>query len=648
MAKDPYQYFRIEAREHVEGLSTGVLELEKRGVDQELVSRLLRHAHTLKGAARVVRQSKISELSHSIEEILAPSRGGKSATGRDSINALLQLIDSIEKQLNSLTQPLVSTAAAMSATPGGAAQPVTSAGNHPPEGSFNNVRVEINELDLLLHGIWEVGINLSAMRQQATALDQVLIEATERELLQLQDRAGQLRLLPASSLFPSLERAARDAADSTGKQLEFRAVGGDNRLDAHVLRRLNDALLHLVRNAVCHGIESPAERAAASKPMAGRVDVAVERRGNRLTFSCRDDGRGIDVAAVRRVASARGLVSDNEPLTPEEAVRLLFRGGFTTAGAVTEHAGRGIGLDVVRETARLLDGNVEMRSVPSIGTIVQVTVPVSMESMAVLEVEIAGHRTCIPFMAVRRVLHVSDSQIAQSPEGDAILLDGSPVPIVPLAQLYFPKMPLPPRSGARRVIVIETGNECVAVSVDRICGRKMIVLKALPAALDNTELILGACLDALGDPVAVIDPSNLGEAVRRAPGSLSLGTSPCKPCVLVIDDSLTTRMLEQSILETAGYEVDLAVSGEDGLVKAKGRPYSVYIVDVEMPGMSGFEFIAKAKSDPDLTKTPAVLVTSRGAPEDRARGEAVGAAAYIVKGEFQEVTFLKTISRLVA
>jgi len=644
MAKDPYRYFRIEAREHVEGLSSGVLDLEKRGDDQELVSRLLRHAHTLKGAARVVRQLEISELSHSIEEILVAARDGQSTTDRDNVNRLLHLIDSISTRLKSLAEPGEARGEAASG-------PLADAGRTGDQASeaLDIVRIEVAELDLLLYGIWEVGINLGALRQQASTLDRVLVEKTARELLQLQDRAGKLRLLPASSLFPSLERVARDAADSLGKQVEFRATGGDNRLDAHVLRGLSDALLHLVRNAVSHGVESPEERAAAKKPVAGRVEVAVERRGNRLNFICRDDGRGIDVGRIHRAALDRGLVSgdDNESLTPEQAVRLLFRGGITTARTVTEHAGRGIGLDVVRETVKRLEGNVEMRSTPSVGTVVEVTVPVSLESMAVLEVEIAGHRTCLPFIVVRKVLQVWDREIAYTPDGDSILFEGAPVPIVPLARLLFPKMPLTSGSAARGVIVLEAGEERVALSVDRICGRKTIVLKALPAVIDDIELVLGACLDESGDPVTVLDPTTLVVAVRRSAGGIAPATAKAKPCVLVIDDSLTTRMLEQSILETAGYEVDLAVSGEDGMAKAKRRPYAIFIVDVEMPGMSGFEFIAKAKSDLDLQRTPAILVTSRGAPEDRARGEAVGAAAYVVKGEFEEGVFLKTIRRLV-
>jgi two-component system chemotaxis sensor kinase CheA len=692
MAKDPYRYFRIEASEHLEGLTAGVLELEKHG-DRDVVNRLLRHAHTLKGAARVVRQPEVSELSHAIEEILAPIRDGQQSATRENINQLLQLIDAIAGHMTSLAAP--------SEAPEASAPKVaqTAPGQQSNStGTLDSIRVDIADLDPLLHGLWEAGINLGALRNHAQAIDhlvglngsmtaelskppstlaegglrsetRVIAMATDmrsslqslrqnlrtianktgRELRQLQDRAAQLRLLPASSVFPSLERVARDAADSLGKQIEFQTLGGESRLDAHVLRALQDALLHVVRNAVSHGIENPDERAAKGKPVVGRVQIAVERRGSRLAFVCHDDGRGVDAEQIGHIAVRRGLLSaaNRASLSSDQTLRLLLRGGISTAGSVTEHAGRGVGMDVVRETVERLEGSVEMRSTPSNGTSVEIIVPVSLESMSVLELEVEGHRTSIPFNAVRRVVLASDGDIAHSPDGDSILFDGVAIPLLSLNQLLFPETPYAATAGPARVVVIEVGHARAAISVSRAIGQATIILKPLPAVIGRVSPVLGACLDVAGNPQTVLDPLSLVEAAHRAPGARPAVETATKVCVLVVDDSLTTRMLEQSILETAGYEVDLAVSAEEALVKAKQRAYAIFVVDVEMPGMSGFEFVATVKADPDLRRTPAVLVTSRSAPEDRARGESVGASAYVIKGEFEEASFLRTIRRLI-
>jgi two-component system chemotaxis sensor kinase CheA len=679
MGKDPYRYFRVEARDHVDGLSAGVLELEKRPGDRDLVERLLRYAHTLKGAARVVGQQEIADASHSVEEILSSIRGRSGAVQRQDINDLLALVDSIARHVQALPGP------------GSQRPPAGVAGSdvvHAPAAS-DSLRIDVAELDPLLHGIAEMGIHVGALRRQAMELDDLVdligdyggtavnapardapvfsegarsslrqfrqslrtqIDRTERELLDLQDRAGGIRLVPARSLFPMLERACRDAADSLGKRVEFRAQGGDSRLESHVLRGIGEALIHLVRNAVSHGIEIDQERLAAGKTLPGTVEINVERHGSRVAFTCRDDGQGIDVERIRRTAMAQGRLSpdDTTPLSLDRATQLLLGGGITTAGDVTQVSGRGVGLSAVREALARLNGAAEVESVPGAGTAVRVTVPVSLESVAVLDVEAAGQRVSLPFSAVVRVLPLSDRLVAHAATWDTILFDGATLPIAALRRMLFQARETPASPGGKFAVIIDANGSRIAMEVDRVFGRSTAILRAMPAMIKRQELVLGASIDASGDPQLVLDPNRLVEVARSAgggPASIKKFTS--KPRVLVIDDSLTTRMLEETILTAAGYDVDLAVSGEDALDKAGRHGYAIFIVDVEMPGMSGFEFIAATRSDPNLRQTPAVLVTSRDSPEDRARGQAVGASAYIVKGEFDQATFLATVRRLI-
>ncbi len=683
MARDPYKYFRVEARELLDGLSQGVLDLERGGANRELVARLLRFAHTLKGAARVVKLTDVAREVHAIEDVLAPHREEQRPLPPEAINELLRLLDSVTAGIAAIDEP---------AAPAKDGPSLATA----PEEPFATVRVELTEMDALLDGVTEATVQIHSLQRETAILERAQRLATlladhlgfrhassdapsarlraqslaeelrgslvrlrrtipggaeqlGRELAQVRDAAHRLRLLPASVIFGPLQRAARDAAQLSGKKVHLQTTGGDQRLDAHVLDALRDALLHLVRNAVAHGIEPEALRVAAGKPATGNVRLQVERRGSEVAFVCDDDGGGIDVEAVRRA------VIQAELLTPARAAAassqdlfgLLLKGGVTTARHLTEVSGRGIGLDVARETAARLNGEVSIDSTAGRGTRIELRVPISLSAISALVVDVAGTAAAVPLDAVRRTLRLEGSDIARSPANDSIVYEGSVIPFVPLSRaLRRPQPPARERSSWS-AIVVQSGAALAAVGVDRLLGTTSVVVRPLPAHTAVEPVVMGAALDAEGNPQVVIDPAGLvlvahaERGAERAPGR-----APTLP-LLVIDDSLTTRMLEQSILESAGYEVDLASSAEDALAMARERRYGVFVVDVEMPGMSGFEFVATTRVDPKLREVPAILVTSRDAPEDRRRGEEVGAHAYIVKGEFDQTFLLQTIRQLV-
>ncbi len=617
MAKDQYKYFRIEAGELLEGLNQAVLELERGGSRKDVVGRLLRLAHTLKGASRVVKQPGIAECAHAIEDAFAPYRDGQEIIPQERTNQVLGLLDSIAGKVASLDKP--------------AAEPQGDTPRPAGEELFETVRVEIEEMDRLLEGVSEASVQLRTLRREletldrarqlaGSLLDSVLlqlkietngnrwmgndsrvrtaaedlrthlerlgrnlptgIDQVETEFAQVRDATNRLRLLPASTVFSSLERAVRDAAQSLRKEVLFESFGGANRLDAHVLAALRDALLHVVRNAVAHGIEHPQERLVSKKPAQGRVELRVEQRGARVAFLCHDDGSGIDVEAVRQVAVRKGLVaaSDVASLGLDEAVKIIMKGGVTTTGAVDEVSGRGIGLDVVRETAARLKGDVSIHSEAGKGTTLEISVPVSLSSL------------------LARALRKNDADDQKRRFWSVIVLEGS--------------------SGV------------AAVGVDRLLGTATVVVRPLPPLAVAEASVTGASLNAEGDPQLVLDPEGLVATVCLGRARLPEVSSAKRASVLVIDDSLTTRMLEQSILESAGYEVEVATSGEEGLEKARAKQYGLFLVDVEMPGMDGFEFVSRTQADARLSAVPSILVTSRSAVEDRRRGEQAGARAH--------------------
>jgi two-component system chemotaxis sensor kinase CheA len=699
MAKDPYQYFRVEARELLDGLTQGILQLEKgpSARPTQDVARLLRLAHTLKGAARVVMQPRIAERAHTVEGILTTYRESELPLSKAHESELLRLLDEISSYL-----------AAISSL-------ATNPPRLPAEEHLETLRVETQEMDALLQTLTEAGVQLGALRKGIGAADRlrdltrllldllavrpgenrdvaaaatgvagiaqarflaeelrssldhfqrslaVDIERVDGAFVDMRDVTHRLRLIPAQTVFAALARSVRDAAQTLGKRVAFDASGGEVRLDANVLASLRDALMHVVRNAVAHGVESESERIALAKPPTGQVRLEVRRRGSRVTFVCTDDGRGINVEAVRTAAAVRGIVPAGaaKALSNDQVIALLGSVGtvgLTTARNVTELSGRGIGLDVVRATLSQLKGEMSIRSEPGRGVSVEVQVPVSIAALQGLVVEAGGARLAIPLDAVKQTLRIRDLDVARSAEGDSILHAGKVIPFLPLELTLRrsgsggPNMGHRVTAGIWSAVVVEAAGRCVALGVDRLLGAATIVMRALPSVVEADTVVAGASLDADGTPQLVLDPAGLVAAAERSRGETfkAAAEAHAQPApILVIDDSLTTRMLEQSILEAAGYQVELAVSAEDGLIKAHDRRYSLFIVDVEMPGMDGFSFVGQTRADPVLRNVPAILVTSRDAVDDRRRGQQVGASAFIVKGEFDQTQLLQTIRSLI-
>jgi two-component system chemotaxis sensor kinase CheA len=687
MARDPYRYFRIEAQDLLDQMSKGLLELDQGSSAPERVALILRLAHTLKGAARVVKQPEIAECAHGIEDALAPFRDSADAVARESVNVCLKALDTIAQHVASLASPPTS--------------PADNAGTRGPETArtvpgFAGSVVEqplrnVDDVDVLLEGLTEAGVQLAALRSGGTLLQrgrhlaQLLEEQlsaprpgraadfsaklpslmaelrglvdkvernfndsvaqVDRELAQAREAAERLRLLPARFMFVSLQRTARDAAELVNKRVAFVTRGQEVRLDAAVFGAVQGALVQAVRNAVAHGIESGSEREAAGKPAEGQIQIEVRRRGHRAVFICLDDGRGIDLEAVRRALQRRGVLSGEATPAREELLTRLLEGGVSTSETVTQLAGRGVGLDVVRDAVKQLHGDVRMRTEAGRGTTLEITVPVSLAALEALIVESAGRVVAIPLDAIRRTVRVDASEIAQSAKGATLLFEGQVVPFVPLARALRREWKSKPGARYASAVIIEGANALAAVGIDRLRGTQNLVLRPLPDRTPGDSIVAGASLDSEGHPQLVLDADALVEQMRGI-GLPPARALPKRAPILVIDDSLTTRMLEQSILESAGYEVELAICAEAGLEKARQRTYALFLVDVEMPGMDGFTFVEHTRADPMLRDVPAILVTSRATPDDRQRGRSVGAQAHICKGEFDQGELLDKIREL--
>jgi two-component system, chemotaxis family, sensor kinase CheA len=687
---DPLKYFRVEAREILDQLQRGVLELERAHESSENVPRLLRLGHTLKGAARVVKQPEIANLAHRVEDLLVPLRqAGREATPEESAQ-LLALVDAIATEISKLApapaEVLVSPAATSTAD---ATLPRAAS-----EDAVSTSGLQLDDLDVLMDNVAELGFQLGGARRVLPGIERsrnlaeqlnerldprrrqelgpetaellrslvgqlesglarverelsTNLEQAGRELGQLRDGVDRLRLVPAAGIFGALERTTRDTAVGLGKLALFEAKGGDVRLDAEVLTAVQRALVQAVRNAVAHGIEAVAERTANGKPARGQVTLEVSRRGKQICFVCHDDGRGVDVAQVRREAERLGRLQPGASApSDDELLSLLLLGGISTSGTVTEMSGRGVGLDLVREALAGVGGSVKLRTRARLGTSLELNVPASLSALEALLVEAGGQPYAIPLAAVVQAVRVRPNELNRTAEAVSMLYQGKLVRFIPLARLLRAARDERAEGAAWSAVLVRGEHGSLALGVDRLLGGESVVCRTLPDSVEVDPTVAGTTLDANGNPRLLLDPDGLLAAAELVPLPAPRA-EPVRRAILVVDDSLTTRMLEQSILESAGYEVELATSGEQGLEKARARRYDLILVDVEMPGMDGFTFVERVRADPGLSHTPTVLVTSRASTDDIARGRIAGANAHIAKGEFDQLDFLDKIGRLI-
>ena len=469
-----------------------------------------------------------------------------------------------------------------------------------------------------------------------------------RSLNELQELALHARMIPVMSLAPRLRRAVRDLARETGKEVRFETRGDDAEIDRGVLERLADPLLHLVRNAVDHGVESADERRQKGKPAEGTIRLHAMQLGSEVVIAVSDDGRGIDVARVRETAGRtdRSAIEMDD----EAALYLIFRSGLTTTTKVTGVSGRGVGLDAVRASLNAVRGRIEVRSDPGMGTEFRIAVPITMATLRCLVIKAGGQAFAIPLHSVRAVL---PSQPSATVGGRAMtMLDGRPVPISSLSAV------LGTGNGAVGPAVVLAGlTRSHAFTVDELIDQRDVVVKGLGELLPRMPAVAGAGVQPDGSILLVLEAAGLIERARRmdngdrsqeaAGGGGHEEPVPHRAAsILVVDDALTVRELQRSIFENAGYRVRVAVNGEEALAEISHERPDLVLTDVQMPRMDGFELTEAIRKQPSLASLPVIILTSRGSDEDRRRGLECGADGYIVKSGFDQSALLSAVERL--
>jgi len=466
----------------------------------------------------------------------------------------------------------------------------------------------------------------------------------------LDEEVRRVRMLPFAEACQGLERSARDVARAGSKAVELVIEGGDVELDRSVLEGLKDPLNHLVRNAVDHGIEPPERRRAAGKAAAGRVTVSAALRGAHVEVIVADDGAGLDREAVRQQARRRGL-----PEVPEgqDPAHLVFLPGFSTAALITNISGRGVGLDVVKSRLEALHGTIELTSEPGRGTRFALAVPLTLTTLRALLVSAGGQVFAVASTNVHKLVRVDPGDLRSVHGREMLAMGGAPLPVAALADVLGLPAREPARPGGRLpAVIVAAGERRMAFVVDEFLAEQEVMVKGLGPRIRRVRNLSGATLLPSGRVALVLNAAGLiRAALARAAGPASFrapaGAGPAaRSRLLVADDSITTRTLEKSILEAAGYDVATAVDGEAAWALLQEQGADLLVSDVEMPRMDGFELARAVRNSTRFARLPIVLFTSRASDQDRARGIEVGADAYIVKGAFDQGDLIATIAQL--
>ncbi|HEY6971578.1 MAG TPA: response regulator [Candidatus Angelobacter sp.] len=549
--------------------------------------------------------------------------------------------------------------------------------------SFDHALAEFSELEMdryddfniLSRSLTEISADITEVLTQLDGfvrrVDSDIDEFTKLAH-RLQDEITQARMVPIGNLYTRLSRTVRDAAKAANKKVELTLAGAETELDNNIIQQISDPLIHLVRNAVAHGIEREQQRYDVGKSEQGNIAVRAYHRGNHIYIEVEDDGRGIDFDRVRKTAVENGLISSDAlaELGERELLDLLFQPGFTTAPRKTELAGRGVGLDVVKSNLAQLNGEIEVETQKGQGTRFTLKVPLTLIISQALFVRCGSHVFALPLAFVEEIRRLRGDEIEEVGGKLMTKVRDMVTEIVRLdAALGLEQVE--PVNGFYRMVIVNVAGRQVGLVVEEVIRKDEIVIKSLGEYLRNLKMFPGATIAPDGSLILLIDVNRLvaGEAIERrplmtsanaarvfAPGAeaVARGSIPEQAIdsveeekvVVLVDDSISVRKFVGRMLEKAGYRVKLASDGLEALEIVTQTRCDLVVTDLEMPRTNGYELLNHLRQDPETRTIPVMVVTSRAGAKHRERAMKEGAAEFLTK-PVQEDLFISAVTRLI-
>lgn len=756
--------FKIEAEEHLKMMSSGLLELENKPDAEryaDIVEKIFREAHSLKGAARAVDLKDVESICQALESVFSEMKRGRLDLSRPLYDLLYETLDvlteitgsdhgvsvpprpigtllvrrleeALKGQFSPRTQQRTSPNGSVAADTGLAesfqAPPSPTAQITPAvlSACSETIRVSAAKFDKVMRQVEELLSPRLAMVQRGRELRDITVDfaswkkqrlqvrpvlraldrsvgkfgtggtkvlrelpmllelmdtefeamktledklqrlnrAHEHDKRQLQamidnlmDDVKEMYLLPFSSIVEIYPRFVRELARAQSKQVELVIKGSEIEIDRRILEEMKDPLMHLLRNAVDHGIETPDVRLDRHKQPQGKIAITIAQiDSGKVEILIADDGAGIDTTRVKAAACKLGVISagEIEKASDNDIQAWVFRSGISTSPLITDVSGRGLGLAIVQEKVEKLGGISTLESNPGTGTRFRIVLPLAMASFRGLLVSACDRFFVIPAMSVERVMRVAEAEIATVENRETILMDDQVVSLVRLGDIL--ELPRPASAGKAikvPVVILGLGAVRIAFRLDAILGEQEVAVRPLGRQLARVRNVVGATVLGSGQVVPVLNAADLIKSAMKRDLPAAVVMVEAKPLtnrkknILVVEDSITSRVLLKNILESVGYNVVTAVDGVDAYRSLMTGDFDLVVSDVEMPRMDGFILTTKIRSDKKLAELPIVLVTALETSEHRERGIDVGANAYIVKSNFDQSNLLEVIGRLI-
>ncbi|MEN8198974.1 MAG: hybrid sensor histidine kinase/response regulator [Thermodesulfobacteriota bacterium] len=752
--------FRSESEEHIQQLEQGFLHLEKEPGNEAVLEEVLREAHSLKGAARMLGLGPIERIGHCLEDTLRAATQGTFAldsrwmdklyTGLDAIKSLVEeaisdtaanvdvsaILAVLDREVESSEEDETTEPAASPGVEKEHSAPshvktaeISEAEIEPEEAApedsspateeqskgqghrLKTIRVQPRQLDELMTQSGELvvtktGINqrlremesliglcqewfrdqtaapgcgsnpstavmeTAALQEQplsddiSSLLEQVYSKMYEDSArldavaAKLGEGIRRIRMLPLSTLFNLFPRMVHDISKDLNKNIDLIIEGGDTTADKHVIEEMKDPLMHIIRNAIHHGIEPEEERRRLGKPPAGTIRLKGYQTAASVVIEVLDDGRGLNLEKIKAAALKRKIYGQEElnSMTNLQLQSLIFTSGLSTQEMITDISGRGVGLDVVRSNVEAMKGKIEVTSRLGKNCTVRTVLPLTMATTRVILIRLSDRTYGIPVEFMLSAIRLTPDSLFSVEGRKTALIEGEAVSVESLAELLELPVPESKETGeppsTMYCVVIQANDELLGLLVDSALDVQEVVLKPSGAMLHRVRNVAGSTILGSGEVCMILNPHDLIRAVHQVTAPVThdetvIEEKKGKHVVLLAEDSITTRIQEQRILEGAGYQVLDSVDGLDAYGKLSRHKVDAVVTDIEMPNMNGLELTKKIRQDKRYSDLPVILVTTLSSDDDKRKGLAAGANAYIKKAAFEQSTLLDTLKRLI-